>query len=676
MFLSVFNFFSPVHALDGGGSPEASTEAAPGNPCLDCHGDDSIEAVSERGKKLKLHVKADALQASVHADVGCTDCHVLGAEADSHYEAGLKKVEWGCAGCHDDVVSTFTKDCIHGRELAKGNPKAPNCQNCHGGHDIRKGTDPDSQMAPLHQPDTCGACHGGRTGKVAHPLAGKRLLVERYQESVHFQQLKAGKPAASCSDCHGSHNILPSSDTNSQVTRLTLLNTCAKCHAAEVQAYSQGAHGKTLLHGNQDVPTCITCHGDHDVMSLKTQAGGKRDFAATQVCIWCHGNQRMMARYDLDTSQVDSYMRDVHGLMQRGSSGASATCADCHEAHQALPSTDENARMNPKNRAETCASCHGKVSETFAQSFSHATSKGETTGGVIKHYIVVTYVLLIIAIIGAMFMHNLVIWVYFVRRKLAYQKQNGVAQRLSSGERLWHLFLLGSFFLLVLTGFALSFSDAWMFRWLLSVGITEGVRGLLHRIGAVVNTGAMGVVLVWAFTRAGRQKWWVAMFPRWRDVRDFIGTMKYYLTLQKEKPRFALFNYAEKAEYWALWWGSVVMLLTGCMMWFSKSLPESWPNWIIDAARTVHYYEAVLATLAIGVWHLFHVIFHPEEYPLSTILVTGNLTEHEAHDRFDAEAIREQAIPVEEPAEPLSDKPWMEDGEQAGESKGPKASIK
>ena len=217
---------------------------------------------------------------------------------------------------------------------------------------------------------------------------------------------------------------------------------------------------------------------------------------------------------------------------------------------------------------------------------------------------------------------------------------------------------------------AISFSDSWIYSWFPSLGITENVRGLLHRIGAVVNIAVMVMLVVWAFGKAGRDKWWRAMFPGLRDLRDFFATMRFYLMRSDVRPRYSLFNYAEKAEYWALWWGTIVMGLTGAMMWFSKSLPDSWPHWVFDIARTVHYYEAVLAALAILVWHLFHVIYHPDEYPISTIMISGVMTEHEAHERFDDEAIAAQLIRPEADPEPLETKDWKEDDSENGDDSG------
>src|SRR6185312_2228591 len=95
----------------------------------------------------------------------------------------------------------------------------------------------------------------------------------------------------------------------------------------------------------------------------------------------------------------------------------------------------------------------------------------------------------------------------------------------------------------------------------------------------------------------------------------------------KQKPKIARFGYAEKAEYWAVVWGTIIMGLTGLLIWFKISVFGFLPRWWVDIALAVHFYEAVLATLAIIVWHFYHVIFDPDVYPLNFAVVDGRVSE-------------------------------------------------
>jgi cytochrome b subunit of formate dehydrogenase len=187
-----------------------------------------------------------------------------------------------------------------------------------------------------------------------------------------------------------------------------------------------------------------------------------------------------------------------------------------------------------------------------------------------------------------------------------------------------HWLLLTSFIALVLSGFALQYPDSWL-AWLL--GGSEFLRRIIHRVSAVVMIGVglyhLGYL---AFSKEGRL-WVRDMAPKWKDVKDVIGNFGYYLGASRIKPKIARFGYAEKAEYWAVVWGTILMGLTGLMIWFKLGIFKFLPRWTIDIALSVHFYEAVLATLAIIVWHFYHVIFDPDVYPVNFAFLDGRVSE-------------------------------------------------
>jgi len=635
-----------------------SAKSEQNDQCLKCHADDGIKPVTERGKKLALKVTNESLKGSVHEDIPCSECH-SGAddfEKVPHRE-DAKPMQVTCGSCHEKEESDYFERCVHGRARKAGNPNAPSCQDCHGSHFIPPLKSEKSPMAPMNQPETCGRCHS-RDDLEEKAHISKRRLIERYKSSVHWLAVKEGKPAATCSDCHGSHSIMPSNEPDSLVSRLGLLNACRKCHLTVVEAFESGSHGRALLQGNSDVPNCITCHGDHDIISLRVGPTGTRTYAATQVCMWCHGNERMMRRYALDTVPVESYLRDYHGLTQRGSQGASATCADCHDAHRSLPSSHPQSRMHISNRATTCGRCHGKASESFILSFSHRTST-PSGGEDIKTIVLWVYVVLMVVIVGGMFLHNLLIWLHALRQKIAYQRRRAIIVRMNAFERIWHILLLVSFFMLAFTGFALKFSNTSFFLWLYSLGFTESLRGFLHRLGAVILLLSMFMLILYPLFSSRGRLWWKSMLPGLRDFRQLVCQIAFYVGRRHEPPKQGVFGYVEKVEFWALVWGTVVMAITGFVLWFPKSIPETLPGWVIEVARLIHLLEAVLATLAILVWHFFHTIFHPVEYPMDTSWLTGGLSEEEAKERFDADAM-EKMRPKEEPTPPPPKRPpWL-----------------
>ena len=138
--------------------------------------------------------------------------------------------------------------------------------------------------------------------------------------------------------------------------------------------------------------------------------------------------------------------------------------------------------------------------------------------------------------------------------------------------------------------------------------------------------------------------------------------LRYNLGLRPEKPRFGRFSYIEKAEYWALIWGTVLMGATGVILWFENASMGLFTKLGFDIARTVHFYEAILATLAILVWHIYFVIFNPDVYPMNLAWLTGRVSEHEMREDhpLELERLKQEAgadDPPPQATRPPSDPP-------------------
>ena len=121
-----------------------------------------------------------------------------------------------------------------------------------------------------------------------------------------------------------------------------------------------------------------------------------------------------------------------------------------------------------------------------------------------------------------------------------------------------------------------------------------------------------------------------AFLPKMRDFVDPVLTLAYNLGLRKSRPYPVYPSFAEKMEYFALIWGAIVMVATGAIQAFSDFALRYFPLWVTNLATFVHFYEAVLACLAIVVWHLYWVIFDPEIYPMNWAWITGRL--HRSED--------------------------------------------
>jgi cytochrome b subunit of formate dehydrogenase len=125
--------------------------------------------------------------------------------------------------------------------------------------------------------------------------------------------------------------------------------------------------------------------------------------------------------------------------------------------------------------------------------------------------------------------------------------------------------------------------------------------------------------------------------PTLKDAQDVKGMMRYYLGLTHEKPKFGRFGYVEKSEYWALVWGTIVMGTTGVIMWFDNTFISIFSKYGYDISRTIHFYEAWLAMLAIIVWHFYAVIFNPDIYPMNVAWFKGTISRTEMEEEHPLE---------------------------------------
>jgi formate dehydrogenase gamma subunit len=316
--------------------------------------------------------------------------------------------------------------------------------------------------------------------------------------------------------------------------------------------------------------------------------------------------------------------------------------------------------ISANNLARTCGQCHVGAGANFTRGKIHLTSAlvsdvaARDMGNVGTRVVRLIYLPLIVLTIGGMALHNALAW----RKKVAARRRQARSiVRLSVNQRAQHWLLLTSFIVLVLSGFALQYPDSWL-AWLL--GSSEFLRRIIHRGAAVVMiiVGSYHVLYL-AFAKEGRQ-WVRDMLPRFKDVRDLLGNLGYYLGIRKTKPKIARFGYAEKAEYWAVIWGTIIMGLTGLMIWFKIGVFGFLPRWWIDIALAVHFYEAVLATLAIIVWHFYHVIFDPDVYPVNLAFVDGRVSEELYREEHELayEQLRKQA----EQEEVTNERPNLDEG--------------
>jgi cytochrome b subunit of formate dehydrogenase len=206
-------------------------------------------------------------------------------------------------------------------------------------------------------------------------------------------------------------------------------------------------------------------------------------------------------------------------------------------------------------------------------------------------------------------------------------------------ERLQHINLAVNFTLLVITGFALSYSTAFWVSPITDLPMGMTFRGFLHRLCGVATVFLGGYHLLYlAFTPRGRGIV-KDMIPGLKDAEDLLETLKNNLFINRPAKELKMprFNFREKLEYLGLIWGTIVMTVTGFILWFKTEWLQFFPLWTWDVARAIHFYEAILATLTIIVWHFYSVVFNPDTYPMSWAWITGYLTEHEMKEEHGLE---------------------------------------
>jgi cytochrome b subunit of formate dehydrogenase len=286
---------------------------------------------------------------------------------------------------------------------------------------------------------------------------------------------------------------------------------------------------------------------------------------------------------------------------------------------------DTASSVNSAHIVETCSECHENASEQFAKIDVHPVDMHSRNP--IAYIFKNIYLWMIVIVIGGMFLHNLVILFYFIRKKRKEEKQGRMVQRFRPWEVYQHVLMAGSFTILAITGFALKFPDAGWVQLLHSIGMTEFIRSTIHRIAAV-TMGVISVIQLFylLFSKNGRRDL-KALVPTIDDLKNLLQNMKFHLNLTDEPAKQGRFDYAEKAEYLALIWGVAVMGATGLVLWFPEFFIHFLPAWLFETSEVIHYYEAWLATLAILVWHWFFVIYHPEIYPINLTFMDGKTTE-------------------------------------------------
>jgi uncharacterized protein with PIN domain len=381
--------------LYGGLSAAMAQENA---DCLACHGDKALTA-TRRGKAVSLFIEEKKLSGSVHGSLMCVSCHAELQGKEFPHEAPLASVQ--CGTCHTVEQQQHSLS-LHGQALARKDPLAPQCKDCHGTHDILPVKDSRSAVAAQQIPYVCGKCH-----KEGGPVALQRHLpqtniLENYSESMHGEALlkKGLTVTATCASCHTAHMILPHTDGRSSISRKNIAATCTRCHSQIETVHRKVIRGELWEKQSHILPACVDCHQPHKVRKVFYSQG-----MADSDCMRCHGDEALKSAKDgrslyvnqpevagsrhtkIACSQCHSgvnashrrpcetivqkvdcancheevgqqYQRSKHGMLLLKSDPNAPTCKECHSTHGVKGRKDPSSPIFPTNIPNLCARCH------------------------------------------------------------------------------------------------------------------------------------------------------------------------------------------------------------------------------------------------------------------------------------------------------------------------------
>ena len=564
--------------------------------CLNCH--DDVEFSS-----------------SAHPDLQCSDCHTN--ITSRHRREGVEPLtdELSCNQCHSRIQRTINRS-VHENNAA--------CGDCHGApHAIHKVEELASAVSPVNQIRSCGGCHDDPPE-----------LINGYLTSEHGHALlKAGLiNAPSCSDCHGGHQILAVDSDRADTSHAKSPEMCGACHVLILDEWKEdSAHGLAWQAGEEG-PVCVDCHSSHRIIEA-TSAQNRLQSAET--CGDCHADY------------LQTFRDSFHGKANELGFVEGANCADCHTPHKNLGVDDPRSSVHPDNLETTCGACHENVTANILSFNPHSDPKDpEQDFRVFVVWVFMTGLLIgVFAFFGlhdALWLQRALVGTLRGEFREPEATSGQYVRRFNSMNIHIHLTIVVTFLLLALTGLPLKFHDTdWAQALMRLLGGVESA-GLIHRIAAIGTFGYaifhLGNLFVRLFIKREKGMLWGpnSMVPQPQDIRDILSNIRYFLYFG-DRPGNDRWNYIEKFDYLAVFWGVLIIGTSGLFLWFPMFFTTFLPGWVLNAAYVIHSDEALLATGFIFIFHFFHTHLRPETFPMDIVVFTGKMS----LERFREERPRE-----------------------------------
>jgi cytochrome b subunit of formate dehydrogenase len=451
--------------------------------------------------------------------------------------------------------------------------------------------------------------------------------VESYEMSIHGKGLyESGLlVTATCPDCHTAHEVQLSDDPSSSVHPDNISATCGTCHHGIAEVFMASIHWpENGEHdGEQRTPTCETCHSSHTIS--RTDVGDFRLMMMSQ-CGGCH------------VEEAETFFDTFHGKVSRLGDEGAAKCYDCHGTHNIHPTSEPSSLLSRRNVVETCAKCHPGANRRFTGYLTHATHHDQDK----YPFLFWAFWGMTALLVGTLtfFATHTLAWLFRLWRtpgewkvhKAAAAADTRLYKRFTTFQRSLHLVMLLAFFTLAITGMVLKFSYAGWAQFVSSVLGGFHTTGFLHRMGAVALMTVFVVHLadVWRQKRESGERWLEFMFDdnsllfNLTDVREFWGSLRWFLG-RGPRPRYGRYTYWEKFDYFAVFWGMMVIGSTGLVLWFPVFFTQVIPGWWVNVATIIHSDEALLAVGFIFTVHFFNTHFRPDKFPMDPVIFTGRV---------------------------------------------------
>ncbi|MCE5199960.1 cytochrome b/b6 domain-containing protein [bacterium] len=405
----------------------------------------------------------------------------------------------------------------------------------------------------------------------------------------------------------------------------------------------------------------------------------------------------------MSSKAVSSYEQSFHGrMLLRFGKKRAAGCVDCHSKHSIFVPNNSSSSVGREHAVRTCAGCHRGAGQLFAASGTshprlkidrtpllrleeeffklltyatvvllmlvigldlrrkvfcaqHSPNSGRVVGMLVAlgfSSLTAGLVMAILRVAGAEWAwlsaagsFAAAFAVYATGRERRIHKPDGskLYHRFTFAQRAQHVCLALSFTVLVLTGMPLHYADiGWSHYLHLLFGGLDGAR-TAHRIAAVLMTITwiwhfLFLLYRWRIYGFSSSTW--TMLPTRKDLWDFSRTIAYGLGLRSTPPEYDRFQFRQKFDYLAVYWGMPIMVFSGAVLWFEVFFGNRLPSIALDAAYIAHSDEAILAMLAIMIWHLYNTHLDPDHFPMSRAWLSGVLTESEMAREHPAEKAR------------------------------------